>query len=488
VDATDAWDVRTSADGIIVAVVDSGIRYTHQDLSANMWHNPGEVPGNFSDDDGNGYVDDVFGINTAAGNGNPNDDYGHGTHVAGIIGAKGFNGVGVAGVCWSIQLMACKFVDQQGNGWISDAVTCIDYARSKGAKVINFSWGDTDFTSQALYDAIAAARSAGIIVTAACGNESLNNDIYPLFPASYDLDNIVSVAATTRRDELAGFSCYGPTTVDLGAPGDEIFSCWNGGNSSYQYLAGTSMAAPMVAGACALVWSQHPSENYNQIIARILNNVDPLPELEGKCVSGGRLNVKKALDGVPPATVTVAASDNTATIGTSDTASFTLTRDGNTSGGLTVHFQFSGTAVKWDDYRRPEGDIPESLAIPAGQSSATLTILALTNSTGANPQTVVLTLQANGSYIVGSPNSATVTLASPPAPHIESIASVSSDGIVIRWSSFPGARYQVQDKSDLAASLWQDLSGVITATATTTSWTNNIAGVRQRYYIVKLMN
>src|SRR5205807_6013055 len=196
-----------------------------------MWVNPDEIPGNGIDDDGDGYVDDIHGINTVNNTGDPNDDHGHGTHVSGTIGAVGNNNVGVVGVCWKVQIMACKFLDSSGNGFISDAIRCMDYARSKGAKVINASWGTTTFTSQALHDAIDSLRQAGIIFVAAAGNASQDNGVDPIYPASYDLDNIISVAATTRNDDLAVFSNYGATTVDLGAPGDPIFSCWNTSDS-----------------------------------------------------------------------------------------------------------------------------------------------------------------------------------------------------------------------------------------------------------------
>jgi subtilisin family serine protease len=300
IDALLAWDTRTSASNIIVAVLDSGVRYTHEDLAGNMWHNPNEIPGNEIDDDGNGYVDDIHGIDVIAPDGNPNDDNGHGTHVAGIIGAVGNNGVGVVGVCWQVRIMACKFLNSVADGSVSDAIICINYARVKGAKIINLSWGNVAYNSQALSDAIASARNEGIIVVCACGNSDHDNDINPLYPASFGLDNIVSVAATTRQDARAPFSSYGLTTVDLGAPGDPVFSCWFSANNAYQYYAGTSMAAPLVAGACALVWARYPTETYSQIIARVVNNTDPLPALADKCVSGGRLNLQKALTSSVP--------------------------------------------------------------------------------------------------------------------------------------------------------------------------------------------
>jgi len=486
INAKNAWSVRTDAAGVIVAVLDSGVRSAHQDLTSNLWRNPGEISGNGLDDDGNGYVDDIYGINAISNNGNPSDDYGHGSHVAGIIGALGNNNAGVVGVCWTVQLMICKFLNSTGYGSISDAIKCIDYARLKGAKIINLSWGDPGYNSQALYDAIASARTAGIIVVCACGNSNENNDISPLFPASFNLDNIISVAATTRWDERASFSCYGLTTVDLGAPGDTIYSCWNNSNTAYQFLSGTSMAAPMVAGACALVWAQYPSASYSQVINRILSNVDPLPELAGKCVTGGRLNLTKALTAAPAATLTVIASDNTAIIGTTNTASFTFTRAGDVSTDLTAEFGFSGTALKWTDYRRPEGDMPELLTIPAGQNSATLTFLAIANTTGANPETVILNLQPNGAYVVGSPNSATATILPALSPFSVSIEFVPPSSISLRWPSSTGASYRVVGRPDLSSGSWQDQGSVITATGNSTTWNANMSAGRFYYRVVQL--
>src|SRR5258708_3803288 len=234
--APQAWDIQHTADNVIVAVIDTGVRYTHEDLAGNMWVNPGETgldaqghdkATNGIDDDGDGYVDDVYGINTLTGSGNPTDDYGHGTHVNGIIGAMGNNSVGVVGVAWRARLMNCKFIDAQGRGSISDAITCMDYARVKGARIVNASWGDYSFTSAALRDAINNLRDAGIIFVAAAGNNNNNNDAVSLFPASYEFDNILAVTATDRTDAKASFSNYGGTTVHLGAPGSPIFSCCN---------------------------------------------------------------------------------------------------------------------------------------------------------------------------------------------------------------------------------------------------------------------
>ncbi len=299
IDAPEAWDLRTDASGVIVAVIDTGVRLTHEDLAGNLWTNPGEIPGNGIDDDLNGYIDDVHGINALAGDGDPADDHGHGSHVAGIIGAVGDNGVGVTGVAWRTRLMALKALDSAAEGSVSDAIECIDYARLHGAKIINASWGGAAYQSQALLDAIAAAREADIVFVAASGNSNRDNDLDPLYPASYPLDNIVAVAATDRDDKRSFYSHWGAQTVDLGAPGSAIFSCWNGFDSDYRYHDGTSMAAAMVSGACAILRAHFPAETHAQIIARLLANTDPIPALAGKTVSGGRLNLAKALAASP---------------------------------------------------------------------------------------------------------------------------------------------------------------------------------------------
>ncbi|MBM3833308.1 MAG: PKD domain-containing protein [Verrucomicrobia bacterium] len=295
ISAVDAWKTQTSASNIIVAIVDTGIRYTHEDLAANMWVNPGEIPNNRLDDDRNGYVDDVHGINAVTNTGDPKDDGGHGTHVAGIIGAVGNNGKGVVGVAWKVQLMSCKFMDSFGMGAISDAIQCIDYARAKGAKVINSSWGSSD-SSLSLRSAISRARSAGIVFVAAAGNESANDDVVSNYPSGFDLDNIVSVGASTRSDRLADFSNFGAATVDLVAPGSTIYSTWSSTDSSYSYDSGTSMAAPYVSGAFALLRAQFPNDTAKQLIDRLYAATDPVPGLSGKCVTGGRLNVQRALE------------------------------------------------------------------------------------------------------------------------------------------------------------------------------------------------
>jgi serine protease len=277
IDADEAWDTRTDSSGVVVAVIDTGILATHEDLAANMWINPGEVPGDGLDNDSNGVVDDVFGFNAIDGSGNPADDHGHGTHVAGTIGARGNNGLGVVGVTWRTRLLAAKFISSSGSGWTSDAVEVIDYARLAGARVMNNSWGGTGY-SQSLADAIERTRQAGIVFVAAAGNESTSSDSSPFYPSCYPHDNILSVAATTRTDDLASFSNRGIRTVDIAAPGVEILSCGSSSDSSYAYMSGTSMATPHGSGAVALVRSQFPAATPAEVIERLLATADhPTP-------------------------------------------------------------------------------------------------------------------------------------------------------------------------------------------------------------------
>lgn len=292
--AAAGWDTMRAAPEVVIAVIDSGIRYTHEDLAENMWVNPGEIPGNGRDDDDNGVIDDVHGLNAVTNGGDPMDDNGHGTHVAGIAGAVGNNGKGVSGVAWEVRLMACKFLDSIGDGDTSDAIQCIDYARRNGADIINASFGGEEYSS-ALYTALANARNAGIIVVAAAGNAGRNIDAIPNYPASYNLDNIVSVGALNRFDALDRISNYGVESVDIAAPGTSIYSTWFTHDRAYTYLSGTSMAAPYVSGAFALLKVRYPEESAYQLIQRLIEAAEPVAALANKCATGGRLNLAGAL-------------------------------------------------------------------------------------------------------------------------------------------------------------------------------------------------
>ncbi|MCX8156199.1 MAG: S8 family serine peptidase [Verrucomicrobiae bacterium] len=320
VGAVAAWDVTVGSTNVIVAVVDTGIRYTHQDLQANMWRNPGEVPGNGVDDDRDGYVDNVYGINAITGSGDPMDDEGHGTHVAGTIGAVANNGQPVVGVAWRVRLMACKFLDANGSGKTSDAIKGLDFAVAKGARVINGSFGGGPY-SQAFYEALVRARDRGVLFVAAAGNEANNNDTSPVYPASYAVDNVIAVAAIDRTGALADFSNYGRTSVDLAAPGVAIFSCYNGSDTDTKSLNGTSMAAPHVAGVAALVWSAQPAMTVSEMRQRLLGTTVAMGSLLNRTVTGGRVNAAQALQGIatnavqwvvsPPEGSTVVAGSST---------------------------------------------------------------------------------------------------------------------------------------------------------------------------------
>ena len=311
IDAPEAWDIATSSD-VIVAVIDSGVDYNHPDLANNMWVNEVELNGDPNvDDDGNGYVDDIYGYDFCTyddGQEDPDpwDDYGHGTHCAGIIGAIGNNNEGVTGVCWNVKIMALKFLSASGYGWSYDAIHAIDYAVSMNAKVLSNSWryyeGNPRFTNvQALKDAVEAADANGVLFVAAAGNESYNNDSYPAYPASYDCNNIISVMATNHTDQVAYYSNYGPTSVDIGAPGGETYYSENEGilstvpGEGYEFHQGTSMATPHVAGACALVWSVNPRLSHLEVKDILLDTVDELEVLDGLCVTGGRMNLYNAV-------------------------------------------------------------------------------------------------------------------------------------------------------------------------------------------------
>ncbi len=284
--ALGAWNTRTDATGnaIVVAIVDSGIRLTHADLAANLW--TGSPRGNHGI---NAQVSSVYPKHYQ-----PTDEDGHGTHVAGIVGAVGNNSVGTTGVAWSAKLMALRFMDSSGTGSTSDEIECIEYAIANGAKIINASYGSESY-SIAEYDALKAARDAGVIVVAAAGNDGADNDALTSYPSGYALDNIVAVASTNRRDELSGFSNYGSGSVDLAAPGEDILSTYHTSDSATTTLSGTSMAAPQVTGAVALLRAQFPSDTYRQTINRLLRSAKRLPALTGKVHTGARLDLAQAL-------------------------------------------------------------------------------------------------------------------------------------------------------------------------------------------------
>ena len=295
ISALRAWAKTQGSGRVVVAVIDTGVDYNHLDLSANVWTRPaGLAP--YSDPE-LGTVDDVHGFDAADLDGDPMDDNGHGTHVAGIIGAVGDNNEGMSGVNWKVEIMPLKFLGRNGSGTTRDAIECINYAIARkrdgvNVRVISASWGSTMY-SRALEDAIRAAGREGILFVAAAGNSSTSNDRRPHYPSNYNLPNVLSVAALNRHDALAHFSNYGAKTVHLAAPGAEILSTWL--NNEYEEHSGTSMATPVVSGVAALVLALNPDLTAEQLRARLLDSVDKLPALEGKVASGGRVNAARAV-------------------------------------------------------------------------------------------------------------------------------------------------------------------------------------------------
>ncbi len=321
--AASAWNITTGSQNVVIGIIDSGIDYKHEDLRNALYTNPGEdswsnpddpTTGNKVDDDANGYVDDWKGWNFVKESNDPYDDNSHGTHCAGTIGAIGNNSAGVTGVCWRVRIVSMKFLDESGDGNVGNAARAIVYAANLGVKILNNSWGGNEYSS-ALYDAIQYADSKGVLFVAAAGNDGVNTDQYPNYPSCYELDNIISVAASDNKDQRAvwgsedtptddcGFTCnkvmaatpgsnYGPVSVDLAAPGKGIWSTVPGG---YARFDGTSMAAPHVSGVAGLILAQFPNLTHVQIRTRILTTVDQRDSFTNMVASGGRLNAFKAL-------------------------------------------------------------------------------------------------------------------------------------------------------------------------------------------------
>ncbi|MEO3679860.1 S8 family serine peptidase [Rheinheimera sp. FR7-31] len=313
--AVEAWDITTGSQDIIIGVIDTGMDYNHPDLIANRWVNPGNLPGS------------TYGYSTLNAEQDPMDSDSHGTHVAGTIGASGDNGVGVVGVNWNVTLLPCQFLGPTG-GSTAGAIECINYFtdlklnHGVDIKATNNSWGGGGY-SETLRAAIQSGGDAGILFIAASGNDGGNADSAPMYPAAYDLDVIVSVASTDRNDAMSGFSNYGLTSVDLGAPGSAILSTIPGGG--YASYSGTSMASPHVAGAAALLWSINPDLSPLEMKAILMDSGDTLAALEGKTVSGKRLNLVNALaeaDPTPSFKLSLTPRNQQITAG--ETAQYTL--------------------------------------------------------------------------------------------------------------------------------------------------------------------
>lgn len=295
-DAESAWDITQGNGDVVVAVVDTGVDYNHPDLVQNMWTNPRESQ-NGIDDDGNGLVDDIYGYNAYSNNGNPMDDHNHGTHCAGTIGARGNNGIGVAGVSWNVKIMGIKFMGSNGSGDLSGAIRGINYVVDQkragvNVRVMSNSWGGGGY-SETLERAIQRAANEGILFVAAAGNSAMNNDSSPTYPASYEVSNVISVAAVQPGNTIASFSNYGSRSVDIAAPGVSILSTLVGGG--YGRMSGTSMATPHVAGALGLLLSYDGSLSVDAAKARLLSTGIPTEALQGRVADGRLLNVRRLI-------------------------------------------------------------------------------------------------------------------------------------------------------------------------------------------------
>ena len=344
---THAWDIQRKSPEVKVAIIDTGIDWQHPDLVDNIWQNLGEDadgdgqifewngaewifdPGdeNNIDDDGNGYIDDFIGWDFVNNDNDPHDDNFHGTHVAGIIGAKGNNGIGVAGITWDVQMAALKFLDVDMLGTTANAIAAINYAVAEGMPISNNSWGGKAYDN-ALYAALQYASNQNHLVIAAAGNKGTNNDLSPTYPAAYNLPNIVAVASTNHNDSLSDFSNYGSTSVDLAAPGSFISSSFP--NDSYETISGTSMAAPHVTGASALLLGKDPTKTSAAIKNDLLTSTDALADLSGKVVSSGRLNICKLLGGCLTENLSCAYTDSLALVelyNATDGPNWTITWD-----------------------------------------------------------------------------------------------------------------------------------------------------------------
>lgn len=367
ISATKTWDYYTGGNNVVVGIIDTGIDYNHQDLSSNMWTNPGEIPNNNIDDDNNGYIDDIYGWNFCNNTNNPMDDKGHGTHCAGTIGATGNNNIGVVGVNWTVKMAALKFLNAEGKGNTSDAISAVNYAAQMKFPITNNSWGGGAY-SQALRDAINSYQ--GLFVAAAGNNYGNNNDKTPVYPSSYDCSNILAVAATDANDNLASFGNYGLQTVDVAAPGADIFSTVP--NNGYEYKSGTSMATPHVAGAVALLKSYKASLSTSELKSVIMSNVDKVSSLNGKVATGGRINLLRSfqqlnanIDLIPTMTSNTAPSGIAASSSNYDNYEYAPWKafDGNNASGIASRWISSGNMPQWISYSFPQQVVVGSYSI-----------------------------------------------------------------------------------------------------------------------------
>jgi subtilisin family serine protease len=529
IDAPQAWDVTTGSSSTVVAVTDSGIDYTHPDLYLNVSLNQGEIPtairsrlvdtngdgrldfydlnsldagrhvvlgasgvgvnawathdsnGNGyidagdlladpawcdgTDGDGNGYVDDLVGWNYVANTNNPWDDNSHGTHVSGTIAALSNNGIGVTGIDWNARILPLKFLDSTGSGPTSAAISAINYAAAFGVRVINASWGGAPY-SAALAGAIAGAGDLGAVFVAAAGNSSSSNDLSPFYPASYRAANEISVASITSTGGLASSSNYGATTVDVGAPGQSVYSTIPGG---YGFKSGTSMAAPHVAGVLALLAGLHPELGAAQLVQQVVSQTRPLASLAGMTISGGIVDAMLAL-GVPTNPVPAAPTN--------------LSASAASSSSIQLSWSGSNGAAGYQVERSPDGVTAWTQV--ASTDSATTAFL----DTGlAASTTYSYRVSATNSAGTSAPSgtaSATTVANILPAPASLTASAASSSSIQLGWGAVPGASAYKVERSPDGATNWMQIAG--TGSATTAYLDSGLAASTTYYYRVRASN
>lgn len=450
IDAPEVWDIQRGSDAIVVAVIDTGVDYTHEDLVDNMWVNGAEIPDNDKDDDGNDYIDDYLGWDFVNNDNDPFDDQGHGTHCSGTIGAVGNNGIGVVGVSWNVSIMPLKFLNSGGSGSTADAISAVEYATMMQVDIMSNSWGGGGF-SQALKEAIIAANYDGILFVAAAGNSRSDNDVFPHYPSNYDVPNVIAVAATDRNDDLASFSSYGALSVDLGAPGVDILSSVPKGScqlcdpTGYTLLSGTSMATPHVAGAAALINANFPGLTIEQLKSRLLARVDPNPALEAITVTGGRLNAYNSLeeDNVPPDAVIDLAAENPQF--NSIKLTWTATGDNGAEGTASSYdVRYSTSPIDAGNYHTATKATGEPSPQPPGFTE-TFTVTGLSHSTPYHFAMKVIDNVGNTSGVSNVIDETTTT----PTIIFEDDMESGANG----WSS-EGLWHMVTDKSHSFSTSW----------------------------------
>jgi subtilisin family serine protease len=469
IDAPEAWDSFTGDPNFIVAVIDDGTNYSHPDLAPNIWTNTGEFPGNGIDDDGNGYVDDIHGWDFYDYDADPNTPGFHGTHTAGTIGAVGNNGTGVTGVVWRARIIPLRFIGPDG-GYISDAISALQYATRKGAKLSNNSWGGGGY-SQSMHDALNAARAQGHLFVAAAGNGGSdyigdNNDSYPFYPASYTLDNVVSVAAVSSSGALASFSNYGSTSVDIAAPGVDIYST---SGTGYGWSSGTSMAAPHVTGVAALVWGRNPTWTYAQVRSRLLSTTRPLPSLSGRVATAGMVNAAAAIAVVntaPSVAISSPANGTSMPQGSSVTFSGSATdpQDGSLTAGMTWTSSLQGYLGTGASFTR------------ADLVLGTHTITASATDSGG--------LSGNAAVSVTVTDPVEPPVVTPPSAPMNVTTSVSNGAVTIRWTDTSATEtgFEVQ-RQERVGNRYTNLTTVGTVGANATSATNTPGSGKFQYRV-----